>query len=326
MKKISVPVNWRANSSPIKPTITNMIKSLKKYGIIATKGMSMGAVELVPGVSSGTIALLVGVYQELLDSIKSINLSALKLFITFKWKEFWKVINGNFLLSLVLGICISLFSIARLISFLLHAYPILVWAFIFGLMIASVWVIVQDVRQWNWKLVLCFIIGAIAAFFITMATPTQTPDAFWFIFLCGVIAICGMMMPGTSGSFILILLGKYDYMVNAVKSFNMPVLFIFCAGVVIGITSFSRVLSFALRRFHDITIATMSGFILGSLNIVWPWKRVVETCTDSHGNVIPLIKANMLPDQLLWEAIGLAFAGFAFVYLIDKLSKKNKRQ
>ncbi|MDR2915842.1 MAG: DUF368 domain-containing protein [Tannerella sp.] len=300
-----------------------MNRTFKDYAFIAIKGMGMGAADVVPGVSGGTIAFIVGIYEELIDSIKSINWSSLKLFLSFKWKDFWKAINGNFLLSLVLGICISVFSLAKLITHLLLEYPILVWAFFFGLVLASTWIVVQDVKQWNWKTILSFVAGTVLAFYITMATPAKTPDSYWFIFICGAVAICAMILPGISGSFILVLLGKYFFIMEAVKSFNIPVLLIFLCGIVIGITSFSRVLSFALHRFHDITIAVLSGFMLGSLNKVWPWKRVVETYTDSHGDIKPLIETNILPDQLLWQAIGLAIVGFAIVYFIDKLSKRK---
>ncbi len=300
-----------------------MNRTFKDYALIAIKGMGMGAADVVPGVSGGTIAFIVGIYEELIDSIKSINLSSLKLFFSFRWKDFWKAVNGNFLLSLVLGICISVFSLAKLITHLLLEYPILVWAFFFGLVLASTWIVVQDVKQWNWKTILSFIAGTVLAFYITMATPAKTPDGYWFIFICGAVAICAMILPGISGSFILVLLGKYFFIMEAVKSFNIPILLVFICGIIIGITSFSHILSYALHRFHDITIAVLSGFMLGSLNKVWPWKSVVETYTDSHGNIKPLIEANILPDQLLWQAIGLAIAGFAIVYFIDKLSKRK---
>lgn len=300
-----------------------MNRTIKDYGLITIKGMGMGAADVVPGVSGGTIAFIVGIYEELVDSIKSIDIKSLKLFFTFKWKDFWKTINGNFLLSLVLGICISVFSLAKLVTHLLVEYPIFVWAFFFGLVLASTWIVVQDVRQWNWKTIFSFVIGAIVAFYITMATPAKTPDNYWFIFLCGAIAICAMILPGISGSFILVLLGKYYFIMDAVKSFNIPVLLTFICGVIIGITSFSRVLSFALHRFHDITIAVLSGFMLGSLNKVWPWKKIVETYTDSHGEIKPLIEANMMPDQYLWQAIVLAILGFCIVYFLEKLSTKK---
>lgn len=302
-----------------------MNRNLKDYGLLLLKGMGMGAADVVPGVSGGTIAFIVGIYEELIDSIKSINGTSLKLLFTGKIAAFWKVINANFLLALVSGIGISIFSLAKIITWLLVTHPILVWAFFFGLVLASTWFVSKDIKQWNWKSVLCFIIGAVIAYYITVATPAETPTNLFFIFLCGAIAICAMILPGISGSFILVLLGKYFYIMEAVKTFNIPVMLVFICGAALGITSFSRVLSFALRRFHDTTIAVLAGFMLGSLNKVWPWKETIETYTDSHGVVKPLVETNILPDQLLWEAIGLMIFGFAIVYFLEKLSMKGAK-
>lgn len=302
-----------------------MNRNLKDYGLLLLKGMGMGAADVVPGVSGGTIAFIVGIYEELIDSIKSINGTSLKLLFTGKIATFWKVINANFLLALVSGIGISIFSLAKIITWLLVTHPILVWAFFFGLVLASTWFVSKDIKQWNWKSVLCFIIGAVIAYYITVATPAETPTNLFFIFLCGAIAICAMILPGISGSFILVLLGKYFYIMEAVKTFNIPVMLVFICGAALGITSFSRVLSFALRRFHDTTIAVLAGFMLGSLNKVWPWKETIETYTDSHGVVKPLVETNILPDQLLWEAIGLMIFGFAIVYFLEKLSMKGAK-
>jgi len=293
------------------------------YALITLKGIGMGAADVVPGVSGGTIAFITGIYQELLDSIKSINFESLKLLFSLRLRDFWKAINGNFLLALIAGIGISIFSLARLITFLLENHPILVWAFFFGLVMASTWIVVHDVKRWDWKTVLSFIIGAVSAFYITMATPAKTPDEWWFVFLCGAVAICAMILPGISGSFILVLMGKYFYIMDAVKSLKLSVLLIFGAGIIVGITSFSRFLSFALRRFHDITIAVLAGFMLGSLNKVWPWKEAIETYTDSHGAVKALTERNILPDSLLWQAVLLAVAGFLTVWFIERLSVKK---
>ena len=288
-----------------------MNRNLKDYGLLLLKGMGMGAADVVPGVSGGTIAFIVGIYEELIDSIKSINGASLKLLFTGKIAAFWKAINANFLLSIV--------------AWLLVTHPILVWAFFFGLVLASTWFVSKDIKQWNWKSILCFIIGAVIAYYITVATPAETPTNLFFIFLCGAIAICAMILPGISGSFILVLLGKYFYIMEAVKTFNIPVMLVFICGAVLGITSFSRVLSFALRRFHDTTIAVLAGFMLGSLNKVWPWKETIETYTDSHGVIKPLVEANILPDQLVWEAVGLMIFGFAIVYFLEKLSMKGAK-
>ena len=302
-----------------------MDRNLKDYGLLLLKGMGMGAADVVPGVSGGTIAFIVGIYEELIDSIKSINGASLKLLFTGKIAAFWKAINANFLLAIVAGIGISIFSLAKLITWLLVTHPILVWAFFFGLVLASTCFVSKDIKQWNWKSILSFIIGAIIAYYITVATPAETPTNLFFIFLCGAIAICAMILPGISGSFILVLLGKYFYIMEAVKTLNIPVMLVFICGAALGITSFSRVLSYALRRFHDTTIEVLAGFMLGSLNKVWPWKETIETYTDSHGVIKPLVEANILPDQLLWEAVGLMIFGFAIVYFLEKLSMKGAK-
>ena len=300
-----------------------MERTIKDYLLITLKGVSMGAADVVPGISGGTIAFIVGVYEELIESIKSISLSSLKLFFTGKIAAFWKAVNANFLIALVGGIAISVFSLAKTITYLLESYPILVWAFFFGLMLASVWIIAKEVEKWNWKTIPCFIIGAIIAFLITMATPAETPNGLWFIFLCGMVAICAMILPGTSGSFILILLGKYKYIMDSVKEFDLPVIIVFIMGAIVGITSFSRILSYALRNFYTTMIAILSGFMLGSLNKIWPWKEIIEIHPDSH-HIIKEI--NIWPNTLILESIGLAILGFVIVFFLEKLSAKKTKE
>jgi putative membrane protein len=291
-----------------------MIKrGLKDYGLLILKGIGMGAADVVPGVSGGTIAFIVGIYEELIEAIKSINGASLRLLFSGKIVAFWKAVNANFLLAIVAGIVCSIFSLAKLILFLLTFHPVLIWAFFFGLVLASTWFVSKEIKRWDWKTVLGFIAGAGTAYFITVTSPAETPNGLWFIFLCGAIAICAMILPGISGSFILILLGKYYYIMEAVKQLNILVMLVFICGAIVGITSFSRVLSFMLRRFHDITIAVLTGFMLGSLNRVWPWKTIAETG-----------EKNILPDQLLWEGLALMIAGFAVVYMLEKLSVKKK--
>ena len=287
------------------------------------KGMGMGAADVVPGVSGGTIAFIVGIYDELINSIKSINLESLKLFFSGKWATFWKKINGNFLFFLLAGIGISVFSLAKLITWLLINQPILVWSFFFGLVLASTWFVSKDIKEWkSWKTWVAFVIGAVVAFYITVATPAETPSNLLFIFLCGAIAICAMILPGISGSFILVLLGKYFFIMDAVKTLDVVVIAVFGVGACIGITSFSRILSYALAHFRNITLAVLTGFMLGSLNKVWPWKEVVETFVDSHGEVKPLIETNILPNAHVPEAVVLMVVGFFLVYFLEKLSAK----
>lgn len=295
-----------------------MSRTIKDYVMLALKGMAMGAADVVPGVSGGTIAFIVGIYDELINSIKSINAHSLKLLFTGKIPSFWKAINGNFLFSILLGIGISVFSLAELITWLLVTHPIMVWAFFFGLVLASTWFVSKDIKEWNVKTVASFIVGAAVAYYITVATPTETPSNLLFIFLCGVIAICAMILPGISGSFILVLLGKYFYIMDAVKGLKFEVLLVFAAGALIGITSFSRVLSFALARFRNSTLALLTGFMLGSLNKVWPWKEKIAMADGFE------LEKNILPNAFLVEAIVLAIIGFFLVYFLEKLSQKKQ--
>lgn len=301
-----------------------MERKLKDYVVLMLKGMGMGAADVVPGVSGGTIAFIVGIYDELINSIKSINLESLKLFFTGKWGAFWKKINGNFLFFLLAGIGISVFSLAKLITWLLVDHPILVWSFFFGLVLASTWFVSKDIKEWkSWKTWIAFVIGVVIAFYITVATPAETPSNLLFIFVCGAIAICAMILPGISGSFILVLLGKYFFIMDAVKTLDVVVMVVFAAGACIGITSFSRILSYALAHFRNITLAVLTGFMLGSLNKVWPWKEVVETFVDSHGEVKPLVEHNILPNAYVPEAVVLMVVGFFLVYFLEKLSAKT---
>lgn len=296
-----------------------MERGLKDYAFLVLKGMGMGAADVVPGVSGGTIAFIVGIYDELINSIKSINGKSLKLFFTGKFAAFWKMINGSFLFSILLGIGISVFSLAKIITWLLVEHPILVWSFFFGLVLASTWFVAKDIKGWNWKTILGFVVGVVVAFYITVATPAETPSYLWFIFLCGAIAICAMILPGISGSFILVLLGKYFFIMDAVKTLDLVIIAVFGAGAVVGITSFSRILSYALKHVRNITLAVLSGFMLGSLNKVWPWKEQITTVVDGHDL---MIENNILPNQYIVEAVVLMLVGFFMVYFLEKLSMK----
>ena len=297
-----------------------MERKLKDYAVLALKGMGMGAADVVPGVSGGTIAFIVGIYDELINSIKSINLHAGRLLCKGRLREFWKTINGNFLFFLLLGIGISVFSLAKLITYLLETEPVLVWSFFFGLVLASTWFVSKDIKEWNWKTVSGFLVGAVVAFYITVATPTETPSNLFFIFFCGVIAICAMILPGISGSFILVLLGKYFYIMEAVETLDLVVLGVFAVGCFLGITSFSHVLSYALRRFRNVTLAVLSGFMLGSLNKVWPWKAQVKELVEGQTIVV---EQNVLPGESLTEGVVLMLTGFILVYVLEKISAKK---
>ena len=302
-----------------------MERKLKDYALLVLKGMGMGAADVVPGVSGGTIAFITGIYDELIDSIKGIGAANLKLLFTGWLAEFWRKANCAFLLSVVAGIGISVLSLAKVITWLLAEQPVLVWSFFFGLVLASAWFVAKSIVGWGWKTVLALVAGAAVAWYVTVATPAETSTALPFIFLCGAIAICAMILPGISGSFILVLLGKYFYIMEAVKSLRLVVLAVFAAGALTGIAVFSRILSYTLRRFRSVTLAVLSGFMLGSLGKVWPWKKVLETYVDSHGAVKPLVEVNTLPYGQTAEAAALAVAGFVIVYVVEKLSERGVR-
>ncbi|MBW7465793.1 putative membrane protein [Pontibacter aydingkolensis] len=308
---------------------TRKRRSLKEYLLLFSKGVAMGAADVVPGVSGGTIAFITGIYEELLNSIRSVNGEAVKLLFKFKLLDLWKHINGNFLVVLISGILFSIALLARLVLFLLNDYPELLWSFFFGLIVASAVVVGKKISRWTLGVILAGLIGTALAYYITVATPTQTPESYWFIFVSGAIAICAMILPGISGSFLLVLLAKYEFILNAVKDLKADIILVFGLGCITGILSFSHVLNWMLKHYHNVTVALLTGFMVGSLNKVWPWKQTLETYTDRHGEVKPLVQENVLPgvyesvvgrESYLVYGIALALFGFFLVYLIDKFT------
>jgi putative membrane protein len=308
---------------------------MKKYLSTGLKGIAMGAADVVPGVSGGTIALITGIYEELIDSLKSINAKAIKLLFKDGLSAFWAHINGWFLVSVFTGVFISVFSLAKILETLLATYPILVWSFFFGLIVASAIMVLRRISHWNYDKLIAVVAGTVAAYYITVLTPAQTPETWWFVMLSGSLAICAMILPGISGAFILLLLGKYAYVIAAISNLDIVTIAIFGVGAVIGLLSFSNLLSYLLRKFHDVTIAVLSGFMIGSLNKIWPWKEVVETFTDRHGEVKPLVEQNIGPMQyeqitgneaFLLYAILFAVAGFALIAAFEIFATKQKSE
>lgn len=304
---------------------------MRSYLLLILKGCAMGAADVIPGVSGGTIAFITGIYQELLGSIKSINLTALRLLFSLKLKQFWQHINGNFLLAVGGGIAVSIFSLAKLMKYLLETHPVLIWSFFFGLIIASALLVAKDIKRWNVSTITALIAGAIAAYVITILTPTSTPDTWWFILLSGAIAICAMILPGISGAFILLLLGKYEFIITAVSEFNIPILLLFAVGAIVGIISFSHFLSWLLKNYQAVTIAILTGFMVGSLNKIWPWKLIETTMTpqgafEVEHNVLPAAMKSAGEDPQTWLAIGIALAGFLLIWGLEKLAAKLATQ
>jgi len=292
--------------------------------------MGMGAADVVPGVSGGTIAFITGIYEELINSIKGINLEAIKLFFSGQWRSFWKQINGNFLLAVFAGIFISVLSLARLLEYLLEHHPILIWSFFFGLVLASSYVVSRKISQWQYPKIVALVSGIAVAFYITSVSPTTTTDASWFVILSGGLAICAMILPGISGSFILLLLGKYTFALHAVNERIIMDLLLLGVGAVSGLILFANLLSWLLKKFHDITIAVLVGFMIGSLNKIWPWKETLSTIMV-EGELKPLVEKNILPspgipESQFWMALLLAAAGIALILLIEIGLSRNKKE
>ena len=291
--------------------------------------MGMGAADVVPGVSGGTIAFITGIYEELINSIKGINLKAVKLFFTGRWRSFWKQINGNFLLAVFAGIAISVLSLAKVLEYLLEHQPVLIWSFFFGLVLASSYVVSRKVSRWRYPKIVALMAGIGIAFYITSVTPTTTTDASWFVIFSGGLASCAMILPGISGSFILLLLGKYSFALHAVNERIILDLLLLGAGAVTGLILFANLLSWLLKKYHDITIAVLVGFMIGSLNKIWPWKATLKTIMV-EGELKPLVEKNILPsignpgDQF-WMALLMAIAGIALILIIEIGLTRNKK-
>jgi putative membrane protein len=295
--------------------------------------MAMGAADVVPGVSGGTVAFITGIYDELLLSIRSVDGEAVKLLIKFKLAEFWKKINGSFVIALLSGIAVSIFSLAKLMLFLLKSYPILIWSFFFGLILISTPLVLREIKKWRAITVASFLIGSVAAYLITIVTPSQTPDELWFIFICGSIAICAMILPGISGSFILVLLKKYQFMMAAITEFKLLIIVVFMAGCIAGLLTFSRILSWIFSKYHSIALALLGGFMIGSLNKVWPWRRPIEYITNAKGEQTVAYDESVLPwnylsdtgkDPQLFQAIFMMALGVFIVVMIEKIAVRLK--
>ncbi len=306
-----------------------MSKSKKEYFVIALKGIAMGAADIVPGVSGGTIALIAGIYEEFIDALKSFS-SALGVLKNKGLAATWKHINGSFLLALFSGIALSLITLVQFIKYALKEHPIMLWAFFFGLVLASCYFVGKRVTKWNWSSIFALGLGAILIYLLTSIGPAETSSASWFIFLSGMVAICAMILPGISGAFILVLLGKYAFVIEALGEFNIKVIITFGLGAITGLLSFSHFLSFMLRKYHNFTIALLTGFMIGSLNKIWPWKNTLEWGVDRHGEKLAILQENVLPHNLIdggsnmLYAILLAILGFALIVILELVASKKE--
>ena len=301
--------------------------SVKKAGLLTLKGLCMGSADVIPGVSGGTIALITGIYEDLIHALKSIDATMVKKALDFDLKGALACVHIRFLLSLFAGIGIAIISLARLMNFLLNHYPVFTWSLFLGLIAASILAVSRKVANWGPRTGISLVAGTAVAVFIVNLMPVTTPESLWFIFLCGIIAICAMILPGISGAFILLILGKYEFITATLKnpflSQNLVIIIIFCLGCLIGLLSFSRLLNYLLTAFHQLTMAFLTGLMVGSIPKIWPWKEVLET-KIVQGKLHVIWGANTMPQAINAEvvlALLLAITGFIAVLIIERLAR-----
>lgn len=314
------------------------------YLIVTFKGIAMGAADVVPGVSGGTIAFISGIYEELIESIDKVNFGVFKVWKQEGFKAAWKSINGAFLLALFSGIAISILSLAKIIKWLLHNEPVLLWSFFFGLVLASILYIAKQIKGWSAKIVIAIIVTSILSYYITLAEPFASPESPFYLLFCGFIAIIAMILPGVSGAFILLILGAYQTAIDTINDlrdglFNGDMeLFkdallkfvLLAVGAVIGLKVFSKALNWMFKHQKNLTLAILTGFMIGSLNKIWPWKEILKTRINSEGEEVTLLDKSILPssydgdNQMVMAMVFIAI-GFATILILERLgNQKNK--
>jgi len=302
----------------------NRKRTLKDYIKIYLSGVLMGSSDIVPGVSGGTMAFILGIYEELINSIKAVNKDFITKLFKLQIKNLYNTFPWRFLLSVALGIFTAVLSLSHFIEWLLIFHPIVTWSFFLGLIVASVFVVTKRVNKWGITEGFFLGVGVIVSFIIVGLTPATTPNTFIYIFLAGALAICAMILPGISGSFMLVILGKYADILSAVNHLDFVTLGIFMAGILVGITTFARILGFLFKNYHNYTVAVLIGFMLGSIRKIWPYKQVVETTIDTHGKIVPLIEKNAMPvvNSTFYIGVLMMIVGILLVIIIERISEK----
>lgn len=309
--------------------VTPNPRGWREYAGLIARGFCMGSADVVPGVSGGTMAFILGIYEELIESIRMVArppfLNALR---RGRIAEAWRVVNGSFLLAILTGIGLAILTLARTIEWLLENQPVLVWSFFFGLVLASVVTVARRVPRWNAGLIVAAIAGTVGAWVLVGIVPVETPNTWWFFFFSGALAICAMILPGISGAFILVLLGKYQTVLSAVNDRDPEPIFWVALGAVVGIVSFAQVLGWLFRRYHDATVALLTGLMLGSLRKVWPWKEALESMVTSHGETIVTVERNVIPQfgTDVVYAILLGLAGLVAVLLLEAWANRASQK
>ena len=319
---------------------TKKRRTLSQYLGIVARGVCMGASDIVPGVSGGTMAFILGIYEELIDSIRTLGRpNFLQAVFRLRIKEIFQILNWEFLLSVLIGIFIAVVTLSHALETLLINQPVYLWSFFFGLVLASVLVVSKRIKNWTSSLIGMLLLGAVGAYLLVGLVPVQTPDAWWFLIISGAVASCALILPGISGAFLLVLLGKYQYVLGAVNDLragdlNAAVPLIFVAiGAVIGLVTFAQILGWLFREYHDLTVALLIGLMVGSLRKIWPWKLDLAWLQDAAGNFvlnsegqkIIVEQANVLPDfgssQFL-IAVVLALVGIGVILLLENLATR----
>ncbi|TNE78370.1 MAG: DUF368 domain-containing protein [Bacteroidetes bacterium] len=302
--------------------------------LLYLKGVAMGSADVIPGVSGGTIAFITGIYDRLLGAIAAVNVANLRLLLKGDFKGFFKAIDLTFLIVLFAGIGTAIVSLAKLITYLLKHHEVELWSFFFGLIIASSILILKQVKKWNAVNFILLAIGVAIAYYLTSMGQSSMPDNLFGVFISGFIAIIAMILPGISGSYILVMLGQYEKILGSISGVLsgqldlIPTLIVFAVGCVSGLLVFAKILKWLLAHYHDAVVAALTGFMIGSLNKVWPWKNTLEYYTSSHGELKPLIQENIVPAQMdsqVMTAVALAIAGLALVLVLEYLGRRFQK-
>ncbi|UBM61822.1 DUF368 domain-containing protein [Candidatus Sulfidibacterium hydrothermale] len=309
---------------------------MKEYLNYLLKGIAVGVANIIPGVSGGTIALITGIFERLINAIKAFDGKALKLLFTGQWKAFARKTDFYFLFTLFVGIALAIVTLARVFDYLFKDYPVYIWSYFFGLVLASIYFVAKTIERWNVVVVLLFVAGTAFAVFVSLIHPAAENSSFWYLFLCGVVAICSMILPGLSGSFVMILMGNYQLVaIQAINDRDLGILLPVALGAVIGLVAFSHVLSWVFKHYKDETIATLSGFILGSLNVLWPWKTAEYLKNSAgdfvlkHGEKVIARYVSVFPEHLdkqFWIAVGVMLLGVISITVIELMAGKESKE
>ena len=319
-------------------------RNLLQYLLVTAKGLAMGAADVVPGVSGGTIAFISGIYEELIETINNLDFKFFKIWKQNGFSEAWKTYNLSFLLALGAGIAISIFSLAKLILNLLETHPIAVWSFFFGLVLASVFYIGMQITRWKISTFSVLILASVLSYLLTISKPIGSPESNWFLFFAGFIAIIAMILPGISGAFILLLIGAYTNVMSIVTrlveglvAMDFEIMgeaiikvAIFALGAVVGLKTFSKALNWMFKHKKNLTLAILTGFMVGALNKIWPWKKVLEYRTNSSGEEVPFLEQSILPQNFdgnpqILSAVIFAVFGFLIIFLLEWIANKKGR-